>query len=86
MIIRLNMAEIVSTNFGCRGATCSLCERIDSTEHVLECSKILEHQANVEDLYMGRNMVNVVKRFALMEDMRRDEMIKTLFESLDIDQ
>ena len=32
------------------------------------------------------NMVNVAKRFALMEDMRRDEMIKTLFESLDIDQ
>ena len=86
MIIRLNMAEIVSTNFGCRGATCSLCERMDSTEHVLECPKILEHQANLEDLYMGRNMVNVAKRFAVMEDMRRDEMIKTLFKSLDIEQ
>ena len=36
--------------------------------------------------YMGKNMVNVAKRFALMEDMRRDEMIKTLFKSLDIDQ
>ena len=77
MIIRLNMAEIVSSNFGIRGSICSLCGEADSTEHVLLCSKILEHRVNVEDLFTGNNMDTIAKRFALMEETRRDEMIKT---------
>jgi hypothetical protein len=85
MIVRLNMAEIVGTNFGVRGGTCSLCGRNDSTEHVLECSRIVEHKANIDDLFLGTNMENVAKRFAQMESMRREEMIKTLLNSLDLD-
>ena len=86
MIIRLNMAEIVSSNFGFRGSTCSLCNETDSTEHVLQCSKILQHNVKVEDLFAGKNMNTIAKRFALMEDMRREEMIKTLLKAIDIDQ
>ncbi|MDP7404354.1 MAG: hypothetical protein QF782_02810, partial [Porticoccaceae bacterium] len=86
LIVRLNMAEIVRDNFGFRGGTCSLCGGLDSTEHVLECPKIMDNPATVDDLFMGQNMVNVAKRFATMELMRREEMIENLLKALGIDQ
>lgn len=67
LIVRLNMAEIVRNNFGFRGGTCSLCGGLDSTEHVLECPRIRDNPATVDDLRRGQNMINVAKRFATME-------------------
>jgi hypothetical protein len=82
--IRLNMVEAVTQNFGA-GTECTLCgDNNDSTEHVFVCKSLGEHDLTLENLICGTRMLEIVKLFRKMEDMKRDYLIESIITNFNV--
>lgn len=75
MFIRLNMMEMVTTNYG-RNEQCVICNvSRDTTEHVFECKNT---DVSIEDLKNATNMDKVVELFRKVEEEKREILINNI--------
>ena len=82
--IRLNMVDVITQNFGA-GTECILCGNSnDSTEHVFVCKSLGDHDLTLENLVHGTRMLDVVKLFRKMEDMKRDILIENIITNFNV--
>ena len=75
ILIRLNMFEAFTHNFGYKN-NCTLCgHENDTTEHAFECPKRNNKEVTVADLKNGTRMNEIVEMCLDMENKRRDILI-----------
>ena len=75
MIIRLNMFETFTHNFGNR-KKCTLCgNENDTTEHAFVCPKRKNKEVTIEDLMKGERMAEIVEMCLDLENQRRNHLI-----------
>ena len=84
IIIRLNLLETISHNFGVR-KNCLLCGAWnDTTEHVFDCTGMEENDLTVDNLRQGTRMEEVIKLFREMERLRRDVLIESIITNFNV--
>ena len=78
LIIRLNMFETFTHNFGNR-KKCTLCgNEKDTTEHAFECPKRSNKEVTITDLKNGERMGEIVDMCLDIENQRRDHLINEI--------
>ncbi len=78
LMIRLNVVEVISKNFGLN-KNCGLCgDAEDSTEHLFLCSGLDHHDLSIDNLSHGTRMGEVVALFREMEGKRRERLINEI--------
>ena len=86
IIIRLNMLECMTHNFGVR-KSCSLCGNVnDTTEHAFECPSRSNKELTLSDLEQGIKMGEIVKMFSDIERQKRTKLIDDIFTNFDVIQ
>ena len=78
LIIRLNMFESFTHNYG-HQKKCSLCEEDeDTTEHAFKCTYRNNKEVTVTHLKKGERMADIVKMCKDLENQRKDAMINNI--------
>ena len=86
IIIRLNMLECITHNFGVR-KSCSLCGNVDdTTEHVFECPSRNNKDLALTDLHNGVRMGDIVEMLSDIEAQKRTKLIDDIFTNFDVMQ
>jgi hypothetical protein len=84
LIIRLNMFETFTHNFGNR-KNCSLCgHENDTTEHAFECRERNNMEVTIEDLKQGKKMDEIVKMCEDLENQRKDLLIDSIITNFNV--
>ena len=86
LIIRLNMFESMTHNFGVR-KNCSLCgNKDDTTEHAFECPSRINKDLVISDLQEGNKMDEIVELFLDMENRKRSFLIADIITNFEVIQ
>ena len=84
MLIRLNMFETFTHNFGNR-KKCTLCGNDDdTTEHAFECPSRGNKAVTIENLKNGENMSEIVEMCLDLEKQRRDLLIDEIITNANV--
>ena len=84
LIIRLNMFESVTHNYGTR-KNCILCgDKNDTTEHAFECARRSNKEVTVGDLQEGVKMEEIVDMFLNMEKEKRTHLIDEIITNFNV--
>ena len=84
IIIRLNMFESITHNYGTR-KSCILCEdKNDTTEHAFECTRRCNKEVTVRDLQEGDKMEEIVDMFLDLEKQKRAHLIDEIVTNFNV--
>ena len=86
LIIRLNMFESMTHNFGVR-KNCSLCgNKNDTTEHAFDCPSRINKHLVISDLQEGNKMDEIVELFLNIENQKRSVLIADIITNFEVIQ